>query len=204
MTMTAYDRSGAARLRSLNCDGRYGLALLALLAVVGALAAGGEAWRLALQYERVAIAAGEVWRLVSGHVVHLGLRHAALDAAGLVLLWILYARTLRPLGWAVAVGAALLATDAGLWWLAPGVQWYAGLSGVLHGAWAAGALGSWDGGRRHALASLALLAAKLAAEQWLGAGLSGTDLPVIVAAHLYGAGGGLAGGWAARGRAARL
>ncbi|MCC7461468.1 MAG: rhombosortase [Gammaproteobacteria bacterium] len=204
MTATAYDRSGRAWLRSLNCDGRYGLALAATLLLVVVLAAGGEPWQLALRYERTALAAGQWWRLATAHVVHLGARHALLDAAGLVLLWILYARALGARQWAAALGGSLLAIDAGLWWLSPEVGWYVGLSGLLHGAWAAGALGAWQTARRHSTLSLALLAAKLIAEQWLGTGVASSGLPVIVAAHLYGALGGLAGAWAVRGRAARL
>jgi rhomboid family GlyGly-CTERM serine protease len=204
MVSTAYDSAMSKRLRSLNGDGGYGVTLAALLLLVGLLAAGGEPWRLALQYQRAAIVAGEWWRLISAHAVHLGARHALLDAAGLVLLWILYARALELRHWAAALGGALLAIDAGLWWLSPAVGWYVGLSGLLHGAWAAGALGSWRTERRHAQASLALLLAKLVAEQWQGAAVAGSGLPVIVAVHLYGALGGLAGALAASGRAARL
>jgi rhomboid family GlyGly-CTERM serine protease len=193
MAVTAYDNTWPARLRSLNCDGGYGLALAGALLLVAVLAIGGDSWRLALQYQRAAIGAGQWWRLLSAHWVHLGARHALLDALGLALLWILYARALRPGDWAAALGGALLAIDAGLWWLTPAVQWYAGLSGLLHGAWAAGALGTWRDGRVASAVALAALACKLAAEQWQGAGVVGTGLPVVVAAHLYGALGGLAG-----------
>jgi rhomboid family GlyGly-CTERM serine protease len=204
MTATAYDNGARSGLRSLNCDGRSGAALAAILLLVAALAAGGEPWRLALQYQRAPIAAGEWWRLLTAHLVHLGARHALLDATGLVLLWVLYARALRPASWAGALAGALLGIDAGLWWLAPGVQWYVGLSGLLHGAWAAGALGAWPEGRTLSAVSLAMLAVKLLAEQWLGAGVAGTGLPVVVAAHLYGAVGGLLGALAARALARRL
>ena len=204
MTKTAYDRSGPLRLRSLNCDGGYGLVLAAVLLLLALLAAGGEPWRQALQYQRDAIGAGEWWRLLGAHAVHLGPRHALLDALGLVLLWVLYARALAPWRWLVALGAALAAIDAGLWWLSPEIAWYVGISGLLHGAWAAGAAASWRTERRHALLSLGLLGAKLAAEQWHGGGVAGSGLPVVVAAHLYGALGGLAGALAMRGRAARL
>ena len=204
MVPTAYDSTVSARLRSLNGDGGYGVALGALLVLVGLLAVGGESWRLALQYQRAAIAGGEWWRLGSAHLVHLGVRHALLDAAGLALLWILYARALELRQWAAALGGALLAVDAGLWWLSPAVGWYVGLSGLLHGAWAAGAFGLWQAERRHAQVSLGLLLLKLVAEQGLGSAVAGTGLPVIVVAHLYGALGGLAGALAVRGRAARL
>jgi rhomboid family GlyGly-CTERM serine protease len=191
-------------LRSLNCDGGRGLALaLALLLLLG-LAAGGEAWRLALQFQRGSIAAGEWWRLLTAHFVHLGPRHVLLDGAGLVLLWILYARTLHPGAWGCALAGSVLAIDAGLWWLSPAVQWYVGLSGVLHGGWAAGAVGAWREGRGLAAVSLALLGIKLLAEQLHQGGVAGSGLPVVVDAHLYGAVGGLLVTLALRLRARRL
>ena len=193
MTAPAYAETPRAWLRSLNCDGAYGRALAVALLVPLALAAGGQPWRTALEYQRAGLAAGEAWRLLTAHLVHLGVRHLWLDLAGLALLWGLYARALRPVAWLVALAAAVAAIDAGLWWLAPAVDWYVGLSGVLHGAWAAGAIGAWRESRGLAAASLALLAAKLAAEQWQQGGVAGTGLPVVVDAHLYGALGGLAG-----------
>lgn len=34
-----------------------------------------------LQYDRQAIADGQLWRVVTGHLVHIGLEHLAWDAA---------------------------------------------------------------------------------------------------------------------------
>ena len=204
MPATAYDSRRRSGLRSLNCDGGHGLALTLALVLLLGLAAGGEPWRLALQYQRGAIAAGEWWRLATAHLVHLGSRHVLLDGAGLVLLWILYARALHAGAWALVLTASALTIDAGLWWLAPDVQWYLGLSGVLHGGWAAGAVGSWREDRRLAAASLALLAIKLLAEQLHRGGVAGSGLPVVVYAHLYGAAGGLVVALTLGARARRL
>lgn len=191
MAMTGYDSRHRVWLRSLNCDGAYGWALAAGLVLLFMLALGGETWRQALQYERGEIAAGEWWRLASAHLVHLGLHHLLLDAAGLVLLWILHARSCSLAGWVGVFILSGLAVDAGLWWLSPDVEWYVGLSGVLHGFWAAGALGAWRGQRLLAVMSLSLLGGKLAMEQWLQASTLGGGLPVIIDAHLYGAVGGV-------------
>jgi rhomboid family GlyGly-CTERM serine protease len=204
MTATAYDSATRSRLRSLNCDGRRGRALLLALLLLLGLAVGGEPWRAALQYQRGAIATGEWWRLVTAHLVHLNARHLLLDGAGLVLLWVLYARALPAVAWLGVLAAAVLAIDAGLWWLSPLVQWYVGLSGVLHGAWAAGAVGAWREDRGLAAASLGLLGLKLAAEQWQHGGVAGSGLPVVVDAHLYGAAGGLLAALASAWRARRL
>lgn len=178
--------------RSLNCDRGYGWALLAVLALLLVCAAGGAPWLLALRYERAAILQGEWWRLLSAHVVHLGWTHLLLDGSALLLLWALYARALSGWSWLLIVLGTLAAIDAGLWWLAPQVQWYVGISGLLHGVWAAGAL---QGARRHEIGGwllLVALAAKLAREQYTGASLVVASFPVVPAAHLFGALGALA------------
>lgn len=169
-------------------------ALLALPALLGARAVA------ALRYERQALAAGEWWRLLSCHLVHFDLRHLALNLAGLGLLWWLYVADARLRDWLVVALGAALAVGAGLYLLEPGVGWYLGASGVLHGCWAAAAVFAPRQRRGEALGGAALLAAKLAAEHWHGP-LSGTldpALPVVVGAHLYGALGGLAAALALR------
>lgn len=181
------------RLRSLNGDGRMGLALLACIAALLLPLLGGDAWRLALRYERDAVAAGQLWRLFTAHFVHLDAGHALLNAAGLVLLWALFARSWRPWQWLVATLASMLAIALGFWFLEPGLRWYVGASGVLHGLFAVGCLAMLREGDRAGIVAAALLAAKLAWEHWQGP-LPLEDGPVVTASHLYGAiGGALAG-----------
>ena len=176
---------------SLNCDGKLGLALLACLLLLVALACGGPAITLALRYERAAIAHGEWWRLASGQWVHLGARHLLADAAGLVLLWMLYARELSPRTWLLVLAFSTAAIDAGLWWGEPSLQWYVGISGLLHGAWAAGAGANAFRREIQGWVMLAALAVKLALEQRSGASLLVSGFPVVTMAHVYGALGGL-------------
>ena len=93
--------------------------------------------------------------------------------------------------------ASVSAIDVGLWFVNTQLQWYVGLSGVLHGILAAGIVVSLRSPRIELLALGLLLVAKLGWEQAYGPlpgseGSSGG--PVVVAAHLYGAiGGALAG-----------
>jgi rhomboid family GlyGly-CTERM serine protease len=179
-------------LRSLNCDGRRGLGLLAACLLLLLPTLMGDGGRDLLRYERGALARGEWWRLVSGHLVHLDLRHAVLNAAGLALVWALFARDYSPRAWVAIVVGAMAAIDAGLWLGDSTVQWYVGSSGVLHGAMAAGAIAHVRAGEREGWLLAALLAAKLLYEQSIGAlPLSGND-PVVVDAHLYGVLGGAA------------
>lgn len=168
--------------------------LLALLLCV--LTLGGDNWRLALEYQRAGLARGQLWRLLSGHLVHLGVAHLLFNLAGLLVLWLLYGNEWRARRWLQIIGLSMLAIDAGLWLLAPQVQWYVGASGVLHGVWVAGAWAQLR--RRDALATLSmlLLIVKLAWEQGHGGSVVLGQLPVVVEAHLYGTVGGLAGAWA--------
>src|SRR5690349_19136890 len=72
--------------RSLNSDGNYGVGLAVAAALLLLPLLGGEALRAAWRYERTAVAAGQWWRLISCHVVHLDAMHALLNTVGLALL----------------------------------------------------------------------------------------------------------------------
>jgi rhomboid family GlyGly-CTERM serine protease len=183
----------AQRLASLNCDGWRGLALLLTCTALLALTASGEAGRRLLEYQRGALAAGQWWRLATAHLVHLDLRHAVLNCAGLALMWALFARDYTGRQWLAILAGAAAAIDAGLWLWSSTVGWYVGSSGVLHGVMAAGTLAHL---RRHepdGWLLAAFLVVKLAWEHWVGAlPLSGLGPEVVVDAHLYGVAGGVA------------
>jgi rhomboid family GlyGly-CTERM serine protease len=171
--------------------------LLGLIAAtVVLLAFGGEGIRLLLRYERIAVLdAGEYWRLLTAHFVHGSMAHAALNLAGLAIIAALFPRHYSTRAWLAIGVASLMAIDVGFVRNEPELEWYVGLSGVLHGALAAGALAWWRlESKPLALALTAIVAGKLAWEQWAGALPLSGDLPVIVNAHLYGTiGGALAG-----------
>ncbi len=178
---------------SLNGDGRYGWVLAGACLGLIALDAGGEPVRAALRYERSAIAAGQWWRLLTGHLVHLGLEHVLLNCLGLALLWALFAREYSPRGWLVILGAAIAGIDCGLWFGGSTIRWYVGSSGALHGLLAAGTLAQLRRGEASGWVLAAFLIAKLLYEQLHGAMPFDRGMPVVVDAHLYGALGGLAG-----------
>jgi rhomboid family GlyGly-CTERM serine protease len=178
-------------LKSLNCDGRLGLALLAACAVLLLPVLACDAGREALRYDRAALAAGQWWRLLTAHFVHLDFNHAALNSLGLVLMWALFARDYRPRHWLAILIGAIAAIDAGLWLRDSTVAWYVGSSGVLHGIMAAGTLAHL---RRRDLDGWILavfIVVKLVYEQSAGA-LPFTDSHsgVVVDAHLFGTLGG--------------
>jgi len=185
-------RGLAGILKSLNCDRAYGAALLAVCAGLALIEAGGETLRDALSFERHAIAAGEWWRLLSAHFVHLDAAHALLNGFGLVLMWALFARDYSPLRWLAIYLFASMTISAGLWYLDPQLEWYVGASGALHGVMAAGTLAHL---RRRDLDGWILaifIVAKLAYEQFAGSMPFSGAAPTVVDAHLYGAIGGLA------------
>ena len=107
---------------------------------VGMLAVALEAAGLrdALAWDRAALADQQLWRLATGHFVHLGWSHLALNLAGLTLLTWIVGRSFDALGWVVVALASILAMDIGFWFLYPTLDWYVGLSGLLYGLLAAG------------------------------------------------------------------
>lgn len=166
---------------------RVPLILAALLVALQAVRG-----RNALEYRRAAVLHGQVWRLLTGSLVHLGWVHLARDLAGLFLIWGLLAHVLEERSWLWALLASAAAVGLGL--LAdPGIAWYVGISGVLFGLFCAGALGEFRQRPRYAgallLGMMAVIAWTLHAGALPGeaAGLGGNVVPQ---AHLYGAIGG--------------
>ena len=163
-----------------------------------ALQFGGEPVREALAYTRHGVAGGELWRLVSGHFVHLGWPHMWLNLAGLALVVWLVGGVFSWVRWLLVLGLTILTIDLGFWFLYPNLAWYVGLSGVLHGLLVGGLLKGVVERDRESMILLGFVLAKLAWEQFSGGPLPGSEATsggtVIVNAHLYGAvGGALAG-----------
>lgn len=155
----------------------------------------GEGGRLALRYQRDAVLQGEYWRLITGHLVHGTPLHLMLNVAGLGLIAALFSHDYSWRAWLLIALFSMAAIDVAFVFWEPQLLWYVGLSGVLHGALAAGAVAWWrNESRLLALVLSAIFAGKLAWEQWQGALPLSGDLPVVVDAHLYGALGGVLAG----------
>ncbi len=166
---------------------------LTLAVVLVAFQAAG--WTAALEYRRSAVLQGEVWRLLTGSLVHLGWVHLGRDLAGLFLIWGLFGRSFSERSWLWVLFASLLAVGLGLLAFSPGIRWYVGISGALFGLFCAGVLCEF---RQHPLFGGALLLGMAAVIAWTlysgalpgeTAGLGGRVVPQ---AHLYGALGGAA------------
>lgn len=182
----------------LSACRRYGVtALLVIGGLAVLVASGGPALADMLRYEREAILDGQLWRLVTGNLVHLGWTHLLLNLAGLGLIGALFGQALSACVWTAAFLVCSLGVGAGLLLLNASIDWYVGLSGVLHGLFAVAALaaGGITTGTRTIM--LVLLGSKLLFEQVYGS-LPGTSAAaggnVVVDAHMYGAIAGLVTG----------
>jgi rhomboid family GlyGly-CTERM serine protease len=186
-------------LQKVNAIAQSSLGRWSIVIAIGigcaALALGGDPARIWGRYERAALENGEFWRLMTAHMVHLGWGHLWPNLLALLLLGSLFDDLLKPIEWLAAALAAALAIDLGLYAFEPQVQWYVGLSGVLHGFVAYGALRLIV---RHSKLGVLLavgVSAKLICEQLFGPmpwTESAAGGPVIIAAHLHGAAGGAA------------
>lgn len=168
---------------------------ITLLVIVSiGLGFGEEEYRFLGRYDRAAISAGEIWRLVTGHLVHLSWGHTWLNLVALLLMTVLLDDLMRARDWLVAFVVAAAAINTGLYFLEPEVSWYVGLSGSLHGVMIVGAIAMLRTNSIMAVILLIGIAGKLAWEQSLGPiplSESTSGGAVLVDAHLYGAIGGL-------------
>lgn len=143
-----------------------------------------------LEYQAVAIRSGEFWRLFSGHLLHSNLLHLLLNLLGLIVLMLLHGKLegRMAVGWQLILLS--LSTSLALYWLAPDVEIYVGLSGILHGLLCYGATADIRQGFHSGGLILLGVAVKVGSEQWYGPDpeLSAQiAAEVAIDAHLYGA-----------------
>lgn len=164
---------------------------------LGALAiavwASGPEFAAVLQYQRDAIIEGQYWRLFTGHWAHLGWQHLIMNLGGLTVIWILFGEVLHGRkAWMITAAIALFISSA-LLFVYPQIEWYVGLSGLLHGLLAAGALLSLRAIPVTAGLAIVLLTGKLSVELTSGGSTqveAFIDGPILIEAHLCGTLGG--------------
>jgi rhomboid family GlyGly-CTERM serine protease len=92
-----------------------------------------------LAYDRHQLNEFQWWRLITGHFLHTNIMHLLLNTAGLTLLWALHGHYYQTPHYLIIFLLLCLGTSVGLYLFAPQMQWYVGLSGVLHGLFIIGA-----------------------------------------------------------------
>jgi rhomboid family GlyGly-CTERM serine protease len=114
----------------------------------------------ALAWQREAIADGQWLRILTAHLAHLDTRHLAFNLLGLMVIAELLLEDWRLPDLLSLLLVSALGTSLLLWIGEPGLRWYVGMSGVLHGLWAGAALLGWLR-QRNRLAAIALAALAL-------------------------------------------
>ncbi len=149
--------------------------------------------QLLMRLDRTELANLELWRLLSGHLVHLSWNHLLLNAAGLVLLALLFDSSWHSRDIVLGGVFSALAISLGIYFLFPDIMWYVGLSGVIHAWFVIASIRVYTTQPRFASLLLLALIAKLVFENvttgntdadWLGGN-------VIEQQHLLGASSGL-------------
>ncbi|MFD2166944.1 rhombosortase [Thalassotalea euphylliae] len=140
-------------------------------------------------YDKVKILNGELWRIVTGHLFHTNGYHLLLNLAGLTLLTAIHKQfytiksyVLLFLGCAVIISIIMLYFSS--------LERYVGLSGILHGIFAWGALKDIQHKENTGYLLFLGLWVKIVMEQINGASNDVSSLieaTVAIDAHLYGA-----------------
>ena len=168
------------------------VAFMAELAVLGVGHEWANPW---LEFDRAAIEQGQVWRIVTCHLVHLNVWHLLLNLAGLLLCGVFFADLLDRWRFWSWLGFCSLVAGLALYGLDSQLRYYVGLSGILHGLLVLCLLLGWRGNPwLHSLVLL-IIAGRLFSEHNPGYDINylhnWIDGSVYVNAHLYGAVSGL-------------
>ena len=163
------------------------MALLLLFMLLQLFQADLHPW---LEFNRQAIADGQWWRLLSGHLVHTNSWHLLMNLAGFILILLLHGMYYSGRSLIALLIAGNLLIGLALFWFSPDIQIYLGLSGFLHALLVCGCLidiqRNWSSG----WLILAATFGKVLWEQYRGASQDVAALigaEVAIDAHLYGA-----------------
>ncbi|MCL1112668.1 rhombosortase [Shewanella basaltis] len=144
-----------------------------------------------LSYQYDNISQGEIWRLITGNVLHTNLWHLLMNLAGFWVIVFLHEVHYKrhPEKLVLLFVCLCLLEGIGLYLFYPGLKAYVGLSGMLHGLFAFGAMMDIRKGYYSGYLLLVGVIAKVAYEQYFGATESITELinaRVATESHLVG------------------
>lgn len=145
-----------------------------------------------LEFDRSEIASGSWWLLITGHLCHLDWQHLIFNDIALLIIWELFYRRYSTLKASIQFVSLCLCVGLGIYFFNPNIEWYVGLSGVLHGLFIIGI--AKEVTSKNILSILVLIGfiGKIVWEQTVGitTGFLFEEDSVLVDAHLYGAIGG--------------
>lgn len=144
-----------------------------------------------LSYQYNAITDGQIWRLITGNLLHTNLWHLLMNLAGFwVIVFLHEVHYKRHPGKLILLFLSLcLLEGIGLYFFYPSLKAYVGLSGLLHGLFAFGAVMDIRKGYRSGYLLLLGVIIKVGYEQVFGATSSITQLinaRVATESHLVG------------------
>ena len=154
-------------------------------------------------YNRELIEQGQIWRIITGHLLHTNGYHLVLNLSALWMLWALHGHYYSFKNITSLFITSGIICSIGLFYFSPSITQYVGLSGVLHGLFIFGAAldvsykDKSTGKASFRVSGLLMLVGiiiKLAYEQLFGANEQVSMLiaaKVAIDAHLWGAIGGL-------------
>lgn len=141
------------------------------------------------RYHRGAIAAGEWWRLLTGHIDHLNWTHLLMNGLCLALLLALFRPLGRPVRTLCLWLLAALLISVMMWFLSPAIKWYVGLSASMYALVVYALVMDTSYPIIFRIVALGLTAFKVGVEQVNGTSTFMSDFisgPVAVDSHLYG------------------
>lgn len=153
-----------------------------------------ESTQIELRYDRNQ--PQQLWRFITGQLLHLGWVHLLFNLVGLVLITALFLPEWSSRSFSFAFISSAIVLNFCLYVFSPELIWYVGLSGILHGLIAAGALYSYRVQPGFALLVLAGCTIKIGWEQFTGSSVGTEELiggKVAFDAHMFGFIGGLIG-----------
>lgn len=161
--------------------------------IIGLMLAGGllpESVCAQLDFNIERIKQGEVWRLLTGQLVHFGFNHSLMNAAGLAIVHYSFLEELRLRSWFAIQAAVLTAVAIGLLLFNSDISVYRGYSGAFIGILCFSLLHFWRRAPWVALIFFGGLTIKIITEQLPNYDIqylrSVIGVAVAVDAHLYG------------------
>jgi rhomboid family GlyGly-CTERM serine protease len=96
-----------------------------------------------LSFYRTAISNYEIWRLLSGGLVHSNTLHLSLNLAGLFFLLTLYDLQIKVITWCYMSICLVLSINIIIYFFLPSTDLYVGFSGALHGLFVWYSIAEW-------------------------------------------------------------